>query len=112
MPGGRRQVAGTAITELVGNSRGVKRITGTLDGWAPRLYIWWEIMLKRLGYRVLVSGTPVRTLALAEQHAGNIDLLMTDVVMPAMSRRDLANQIQSFNPEIKTAAVPKIWTIF
>jgi hypothetical protein len=53
-----------------------------------------EMMLKRLGYQVLAAGTPDQALSLAAQQAGKIDLLMTDVVMPEMNGRHLANQIQ------------------
>jgi len=58
-----------------------------------------KMMLKRLGYQVLAAGTPIQALALAEQHAGAIDLLITDVVMPEMSGRSLANLLY---PNIKT----------
>ncbi|MCJ8501547.1 PAS domain S-box protein [Desulfatitalea alkaliphila] len=61
-----------------------------------------EIMLQRLGYHVVAAGTPGQALALAEQKAGRIDLLITDVVMPAMSGRMLADQIRSLCPEIET----------
>jgi two-component system, cell cycle sensor histidine kinase and response regulator CckA len=61
-----------------------------------------KMMLKRLGYQVLAAGTPSQALALAEQHAGAIDLLITDVVMPEMSGRSLANQIHVLYPDIRT----------
>ena len=61
-----------------------------------------EIMLKRLGYQVLAAGTPSQALSLAAGHAGAIDLLITDVVMPEMSGRKLDNQIHALYPSIKT----------
>jgi PAS domain S-box-containing protein len=61
-----------------------------------------KMMLKRLGYQVLAAGSPRQALALAEQHAGALDLLITDVVMPEMSGRSLANQIHGLYPSIKT----------
>jgi two-component system, cell cycle sensor histidine kinase and response regulator CckA len=61
-----------------------------------------EIMLKRIGYQVLAAGTPGQALSLADKHAGKIALLITDVVMPEMSGRDLANQIHCLCPNIKT----------
>ena len=39
---------------------------------------------------------------LVKEHACKIDLLITDVVMPEMNGRELAGQIQSLCPEIKT----------
>jgi PAS domain S-box-containing protein len=61
-----------------------------------------KMMLERLGYQVLAAGTPSQAVALAEQHAGAIDLLITDVVMPKMSGRTLADQINALYPNIKT----------
>lgn len=40
-------------------------------------------------------------LALARSHAGAIDLLLTDLVMPTMSGRDLANALLAERPGIK-----------
>ncbi len=58
-------------------------------------------MLERLGYRVLKAGTPQEALRLAETHAGGIDLLMTDVVMPTMNGRELSGRLQGFCPNLK-----------
>ena len=58
-------------------------------------------MLERLGYRVLAAGTPGEALRLAETHLGEIDLLMTDVVMPEMNGRDLAKNLLSIYPNVK-----------
>jgi|GEM_PF-276476 len=61
-----------------------------------------KMMLKRMGYQVLAAGTPSQALAMAEEHAGAIDLLITDVVMPEMSGRNLSDQIHNLYPSIKT----------
>ena len=42
------------------------------------------------GYRVLSAASPSQALGLLDGHAGPIHLLLTDVVMPGMSGRDLA----------------------
>ncbi len=60
-----------------------------------------KIILVRLGYTVLTAATPARALELAQAHGGNIDLLLTDVVMPMMNGRDLANQLRSLYPDLK-----------
>jgi len=45
-------------------------------------------------YRPLEAATPAAAIALAERHAGEIDVLVTDVVMPQMSGRDLARRLE------------------
>ena len=59
-------------------------------------------MLKKFGYQVLAANTPTEALELAETHKGTIDLLITDVVMMEMSGSDLAAQLETTFPGIKT----------
>ncbi len=58
-------------------------------------------MLERQGYTVLAASTPGEALRLASAHPGEVELLMTDVVMPEMDGRELASQIRSLYPQIK-----------
>jgi CheY-like chemotaxis protein len=58
-------------------------------------------MLQRLGYRVLSAETPGKALSLAKESHNEIDLFLTDVVMPEMNGRDLAEQLQKVRPGIK-----------
>lgn len=60
-----------------------------------------KIMLERLGFTVLAAGTPSEAIHLASEYAGQIHLLMTDVVMPEMSGRDLAENLVKSRPEMK-----------
>ena len=60
-----------------------------------------RIMLEKLGYRLLAAGTPGEALQMAETHTGVIHLLLTDVVMPEMNGRDLAESISAIKPGIK-----------
>ena len=47
-------------------------------------------VLERRGYEVLVAETPHQALEIAARHDGQIDLLLTDVVLPGMSGHELA----------------------
>jgi nitrogen-specific signal transduction histidine kinase/ActR/RegA family two-component response regulator len=58
-------------------------------------------ILEGLGYAVLDAATPGQALALAREHAGRIDLVLTDVVMPEMNGRDLAGRLQVLHPDLK-----------
>ena len=59
-------------------------------------------MLRGLGYTVLAAATPEAALRMAEEHAGEIHLLMTDVVMPGMNGRELAEQLKARRPNLKS----------
>ncbi len=58
-------------------------------------------MLQHQGYTVLAAGTPGEALRLAGLHGGQIDLLMTDVIMPEMNGRNLAKNLTAANPRLK-----------
>ena len=56
--------------------------------------------LESYGYHVLPAGTPAEAIELAESHAGEIALLLTDVVMPGMNGRELYERMSSMRPGI------------
>ncbi|MGE4403777.1 MAG: PAS domain S-box protein [Desulfobulbus sp.] len=58
-------------------------------------------MLQSLGYTVLPAATPGEAIRLAREHAGEVHLLMTDVVMPEMNGRELAKNLLSLYPDLK-----------
>jgi CheY-like chemotaxis protein len=58
-------------------------------------------ILEELGYRVLSAGTPGEALRQAKAHASEIQLLITDVIMPEMNGRDLAKLIRDLKPGLK-----------
>ncbi len=58
-------------------------------------------ILENAGYKVLTADTPSRALALAGAHEAEIVLLLTDVVMPEMSGKDLAAQVKTIIPQLK-----------
>jgi CheY-like chemotaxis protein len=59
-------------------------------------------LLEHLGYTVLSANSPVEATQLATEHVDEIDLLITDVVMPAMNGRELSENLQSLYPHLKT----------
>jgi len=59
------------------------------------------IMLEQLGYTVLAASRPAEAVALAGEHAGEIHLLMTDVVMPDMNGRELSVRLRALYPRLK-----------
>jgi len=57
--------------------------------------------LERYGYTVLEAPDGDTALQLAAKHHGPIHLLLTDVVMPGVSGRQLADQLVRLRPGIK-----------
>jgi len=51
-------------------------------------------MLEPLGYTVLAANTPTQAQGLAEQYAGKVDLLVTDLIMPEMSGLELWQRLE------------------
>jgi two-component system cell cycle sensor histidine kinase/response regulator CckA len=62
-------------------------------------------LLKRVGYRVLEASSGEAALEAARSETEPIDLLLTDITLPDMNGVDLAREIQSLLPEIKTLFV-------
>ena len=60
-----------------------------------------KAILEQLGYKVLAAGTPGEAIALAQEHAGRIDVLLTDVIMPEMNGRELAKRLLTLYPGVK-----------
>ncbi|MGK2906620.1 MAG: PAS domain S-box protein [Desulfuromonadales bacterium] len=60
-----------------------------------------EAILSDFDYKVLAASSPSEALALAKAHPGQIRLLITDVVMPEMNGRELADQLQCMSPDLK-----------
>jgi CheY-like chemotaxis protein len=57
--------------------------------------------LEAQGYVVLAASDPAAALRVVERHGGIIQLLLTDVVMPGLSGRDLADQLAARRPGIR-----------
>jgi PAS domain S-box-containing protein len=59
------------------------------------------IILEKQGYNVLPANTPGEAADLARKHSNKIHLLITDVVMPEMNGRDLADNLKADYPHLK-----------
>jgi hypothetical protein len=60
-----------------------------------------KLSLESAGYRVLEAATPSEALALARAAGAEVDLLVTDVVMPEMDAFELANRISCELPAVR-----------
>ena len=58
-------------------------------------------ILIRNGYQVLTAADGEEAIRIASDHPGGIHLLITDVVMPHMLGRDVAEQVRAVSPEIE-----------
>ncbi len=61
--------------------------------------------LRSGGYRVLVAGSGAEALETADRLQGRLHLLVTDVVMPGLDGRALADELRRRNPEVRVLYV-------
>lgn len=57
------------------------------------------LMLKSLGYDVLTASAASDAIVLTEEHAGTIDLILSDVIMPGMNGKDLQKGLLENQPD-------------
>jgi two-component system, cell cycle sensor histidine kinase and response regulator CckA len=57
--------------------------------------------LESRGYYVLEAAEAESALEVAQKHSGNLDLLLTDVVLPGVSGRELADRLEELRPSLK-----------
>jgi len=86
-PDSGKNFRGTETILLVEDNEDLRELTSSL--------------LTAGGYRVLEAETPDEAIQNARSHAGPIHLLLTDVVMPGINGRELADQLTSLRPELK-----------
>jgi two-component system cell cycle sensor histidine kinase/response regulator CckA len=58
-------------------------------------------MLQMNGYTVVEAGDGLEALEICQKHEGRIDLMLSDVVMPQMGGRELAQRLATIRPEMK-----------
>jgi signal transduction histidine kinase len=80
-----KDVGGTIL--VVDDDDSVRRVT--------------ERLLRSSGFTVLTASSGPDALEVAGAHRGNIDMLLTDIVMPGMSGRDLARDLGVSRPAMK-----------
>jgi len=66
----------------------------------PSLRAVYKMFLDDLGYNVLLAETSKDALELSKRHPGDIHLLLTDVIMPGMNGRQLADLVCAEKPDI------------
>ena len=64
-----------------------------------------SVFLSRQGYKVLEASRPDEAITISKNHDGDIQLLLTDVTLPGIDGRALAQQIQKQRAEIKVLYV-------
>ena len=60
-----------------------------------------ERILRNAGYTVLSASSSSHAMQVAREHSGMIDLLLTDIVMPGQSGRELARELQQLRPSLR-----------
>jgi CheY-like chemotaxis protein len=91
--------ASTPVVMRVANLRGSETIVLVEDD--DQLRTVGRGILERNGYHVLAAPSGIEAIAHCEQHGGPIQLLLTDVVMPQMSGRELAERVHAIRPGIR-----------
>jgi two-component system, cell cycle sensor histidine kinase and response regulator CckA len=67
----------------------------------PQLIQLSSSVLANCGYKILAAASPEEALTLCRANQGNISLLVTDVVMPQMNGRQLAEEVKRICPKIR-----------
>jgi PAS domain S-box-containing protein len=107
--GTRFQICFPQVDEELEVAEPSKSISGTASGTETVLLVEDEDLVRNLvrdilkqnGYSVLEAHHGTEALRVALQHSGPIHLLLTDVVMPQMGGRVLAERLKTFRPAIR-----------
>lgn len=100
-PRAESDVLTTSPVQPLGQARrGTETILLVEDEPSVRMLVRDE--LRKLGYRVLEAKNGIEACLLATQQAGGFQLLLTDVVMPGMAGRELAQHLSVIKPDLRT----------
>ena len=99
LPGVDEGPADSGETEAVTALRGKETVLVVEDQAEVRKYV--AAALKAYGYRVIQAADAEEALLLSEKERGRVDLLLTDVVMPNASGKELANRLGERWPGIR-----------
>ncbi|MDD5483154.1 MAG: ATP-binding protein [Kiritimatiellae bacterium] len=58
-------------------------------------------ILSKIGYKVLTATTSSKAIALCRKHKGNIDIILSDIIMPDMNGVELLATLRETRPELK-----------
>jgi two-component system cell cycle sensor histidine kinase/response regulator CckA len=86
-PGSRELYAGFETILLVEDEDGVRSLI--------------QLLLQRNGYRVLEAHNAEQALQIAESNKDRIHLLLTDLILPRLGGRELAERVTALRPETK-----------
>ena len=103
------EAATPAIAAAISAADEVRRATTDLTGQGTILLVEDEDGLRALnarglisrGYNVIEAGNGVEAIEQFEQHGGNVDLVVSDVVMPEMDGPTLSKELRARNPAVK-----------
>jgi signal transduction histidine kinase/ActR/RegA family two-component response regulator len=84
---------------LVGSERGSETILVVDD--EEQIRVVTRGILERNGYSVLDAASAAEALLVCTSHQGALDLLLTDVIMPEMGGRELADRVVAMQPGIQ-----------
>jgi two-component system, cell cycle sensor histidine kinase and response regulator CckA len=92
-------VAAPALSPIAARGRGTETVLLVED--EPGVRSLSKLALESAGYTVLAAASPEEAIRMANGHAGAIDLILTDVIMPLMNGRDLAEWLLVRHPGAK-----------